>query len=533
MTWHSQTVTTKRELLTLMGSLATSQYVATVAVNAGGAGYVVGDIITLPHAGAFPPATFEVLTAPAGVVGTLVIRNWGGYADRAITATINAGGTGYVVGDILEVQTGIGRQMAKVRVDTEAAGVITAVSIFENGGAYSTTPAATNVATVGIGPSTFAGDDAATVDLTYSGIIGTVGLATTGGTGAGLTVDITLAETGMFTGSFNGMQDTNDFSLNGIDDEKQLALRGTVTGGDEPFIMFRTGQEVVGLDTNHFIIGSVSTSFNPAIDFTAQTGNISNMTGAGGGRYSPMFNTGAQDTWISISARSVKWAIKTQGTTVLTYNWGYAGLGNPFATTVNNPYPSMAGGSAGASDQLADNGANGIIRGPIEAYLQTGGQPWVYRRQEDGVTVGASNASPFGSVDFDATIYPCGEGRNLTDIFDASTISADGRRQWYDIIRPDGGPATVVLIPTPDSGGAIFLPIPGVIQETRTNSEPVGINDKLRMEIENMFWVTGLDDTGAAINAEDTVTDQNGLRYRVIRSGNRTEPYSLWCMAEQ
>ena len=247
-----------------------------------------------------------------------------------------------------------------------------------------------------------------------------------------------------------------------------------------------------------------------------------------------MFDAQTQDVWISISQRSIKCATKTQGLTVLAYQWGYTGLGNPFATTVNNPYPLLVGASSGFDTVFPDSTSPGGIRGPIEAYQITGTQPpWHYRRQEDGSTGTTRNADPFGTVQtLGGGVYPCKENRNLDTPGDASTITADGRRQWFDIVRPDGGVATVAVLPTPDTGGDLFLPVPAVILETNSSSEPVSAADKLRAEIENIFWISAVDSAGATINAEDTITDQNGVRYRIIRSGSRTELYSLWAMQE-
>lgn len=537
MTWHEGTVQNKRELLTLASALSTSQAIATEAINAAGTGYVVGEIITLPHAGGFASATFEVLTVGGGGdVTSLARRNWGAYGDRVATVAVNAGGTGYVVGDILEIQGGTERQMGKARVDTVAAGVVTAVSVFETGGAYSVAPGLTGAATLGIGPSTFAGDDAATLDLTMTGLIGTTGLATTASAaGVDLTLDITLAETGWFTGSQNGMLDTNDFSINGVDDEKQLAMKGTVTGGDEPFIMNRTGTITPGIDTNHLIGWSAADSFNPAIDFDLQVNRLTTIDMVGSGFYTPMFDAQTQEVWISVSSRSMKIAVKTQGLVTLAYQWGYAGLGNPFATAVNNSYPLVIGSSTGTDSVFPDNTTPGRVRGPIEAYEAAGDpDPWRIRRSEDASQGFVRNSDPFGTPQLSLGVYPCMENRNITDINDPETISADGRRQWFNIIRSDGATATVAILPTPDSGGALFVPVPGVIMETNSadGSSPDPA-DKLRLEIENIFWVPGIDDTGTDINAEDTLTDQNGDRYTVIRSGSRTEPYSLWAMRQE
>lgn len=533
--FQNQSVQGYRELLTLMSALATSQHVSAEVINAAGTGYVVGEIITLTHAGAFADATFEVLTiGGGGSVTSLKRRNWGAFSNRVATVAVNAGGTGYAVGDILEIQGGTETQMAKAQVDTEAAGVITGVSVFETGGAYTVAPGLTGAATLGIGPSTFAGDDAATLDLTMTGLIGTTALATTASAaGTGLTLDITLTATGWSTGSQNGMRDTNDLSVNSINDEKQLALKGTVTGGDEPFVLFRTGTTPSGPDTNYWITWAASDAYNPAVDFQSQAGLLGDtLATLNSAHYTPMFDAKTQDCWISISQRKFLAAIKTPGLVTLSYQFGYTGLGNPFATAVNNPYPLVVGASGlGQSNDFPDSNQ---ITGPVEAFTDTTSVFFV-RRHESGGFVGCLNRfpGPTGTAFRTRGIYPGMENDNLNNINDASTISFDGRIQMYDLIRPDGLAPVVLMLPTPDSGGDLFVPIPLVCMEASSTQEPVATIDKLRVELENMFWVTGVDSTGTDINAEDTITDVNGDRYRVIRGGQSTREYSLWCLKEE
>lgn len=532
--WQNQTVNDKLELLTLMGACATSQHVSAQVLNAAGTGYVVGEIITLTHAGAFADATFEVLTVGGGgEVLTFVRRNWGAFANRIATVTINAAGSGYLLDDILEIQGGTERQMGKAEVTGVSGTTITAVALFETGGAYSIAPTLTGAATLGVGPSTFAGNDAATIDLTMTGLIGLTGNATTASAaGTGFTLDITLTETGFFTGSQNGMRDTNDFlDQESTDFNKQLALSGTVTGGDEPFVQFMTATAQPAIDVNHYIVWGGSDAFNPSLSFDAQVNQLSSMSAAGQGRYTPMFDAQSQECWISISERKIAVAIKTQGMVTLTYQSGYTGLLNPFATTVNNPYPMVVYCSSGDDTIFPDDTQ---ITGPVEAMTHSGSlDPYAARRGEDATVGGWRNSSPFGTVQRQRTVYPGGEGNNQTNSFDASTITGDGRRQWFDIILPTGAAATVVMLPTPDSGGALFIPIPVVLIEGNSTSEPVDVADKLRGEMENMYWITGIDAAGATIAAEDTVTDQNGVRYRVFRSGSRTESYSLFAMREE
>ncbi len=80
-------------------------------------------------------------------------------AQGATDAVVVAGGTGYSTDDILDVVGGTGELIARLRVTTQAGGVITAI-VVEEEGAYTTAP--TNpVAVVG-----GTGNDDATFNLT-------------------------------------------------------------------------------------------------------------------------------------------------------------------------------------------------------------------------------------------------------------------------------------------------------------------------------------------------------------------------------
>ncbi len=84
--------------------------------------------------------------------------------DHVIALAVNAGGTGYVVGETFDVVGGtpIGAFVARGVVTAEAAGVVTAVK-FTSAGAYSTLPGVTGAATTN---ASAAGNDDLTVDLT-------------------------------------------------------------------------------------------------------------------------------------------------------------------------------------------------------------------------------------------------------------------------------------------------------------------------------------------------------------------------------
>jgi len=167
-------------------------HVGSGVINAGGTGYVVGDIVGITGGTTFGdsahPAEFEVVTEAAGVITALRLNNSGSYSiepatltgnalvggtgtgatvdlimDSWVTAVPNAGGTGYVVGEILTLVGGTVESTAGTfEVLTEAAGVVLTVKPV-NIGDYSelpTSPVATTASASGTG---------ATLDLTRSG----------------------------------------------------------------------------------------------------------------------------------------------------------------------------------------------------------------------------------------------------------------------------------------------------------------------------------------------------------------------------
>lgn len=84
--------------------------------------------------------------------------------DHVTALAVNAGGTGYVVGETFDIVGGtpIGAFVARGIVTAEAAGVVTAVK-YISAGAYSTLPGVTGAATTN---ASAAGNDDLTVDLT-------------------------------------------------------------------------------------------------------------------------------------------------------------------------------------------------------------------------------------------------------------------------------------------------------------------------------------------------------------------------------
>lgn len=527
MAWQAGTTAADyRDALVILHEFATSKHVSAVVINAAGTGYSANNILTITHAGAVLDCTIEVLTVGgSGEVLTVKLRNMGAFSDRLASVTINNAGTGYAVDDVLQIQGGTSKQKGKARVSAETGGVIDSVALFEGGGAYSSIPAATGAVTLGIGPAAFAGDDAATIDTTMTGLIGTTGIAATGGDGSSVTFNLTLTETGWDT-----QHDSNDFTADGVTDEKEIILLGTVGSGDAPFAGFRSYSDSVSASTDRwgFLIAGF-TANNPALAFGSQPDAGPFTTLGARGTYCLLLDE-AMDFRLSVNGRKMAGDFKTVGVSVTAYHSFYAGLGLPYGTATENRYPFFVGGS-GAIFNTSVEAAGLLVTGITEAIRPSGATtgPCYFFRTTDLIWAEVVNSNN-GTVQRNHTLYPVGEQENVTGGTDANRIVDIGNMAFFNgICLNNGGVATRLMIPTPDTGGDLFLPIPVTL--VRSPDVTNGPNDDIHLELDNVFWISGTKDDGSKISAEDTFTIA-GDRYSVFRNAHRTERYSFFAMRE-
>lgn len=527
MGWQSGTTAADyRDALVKWVEFATSQHVSAAVINDGGSGYVQGDILTISHAGAVLDCTIEVTSVNSGVIDGIALRDMGAFSNRIATATINNAGSGYAVGDILQVDGGTWTQRGKVQVDTVSGGAITAVSVFEGGGAYSVAPGLTGAATFGVGPAAYAGNDAATVNLTMTGLIGTTGISATGGTGSGATFDLTLTPTGQ-----KAVRDNHDFSLDGITDEKEVVLEGSVISADAPYIGLRSYTDSVGGGTDRWgILIAGMTAFNSASAFASQPDVGPATTPGGTGSYVLLLDA-AMDFWFSFNGRRMVGVFRTVGGVETSYMSFYAGLLNPFGNTTENPYPLYVAGSSAIFNTDVDAGGLAVT-GLTEVISPGAGNPgpaFFYRVSDDSWVLVENSRN--GVVQRDHVVYPVGEPENVTSGTDADRIVDDGNHTFFDgIALNTGGTATRLMIPTPDTGGDLFLPIPATLIHSPDITN--GAGNAIHGELDNVFWISGTETGGGSISVEDDFSI-SGQRYRVFQNAHRTEAYSFFALAER
>lgn len=517
-----------RELLTRLVACMTSQHVSAAVLNAAGGGYTIGDVLTITHAGAYQPCLIEVLTlGGGGAIATFAIRSHGAFSNRVATVAVNAGGTGYPVSTtvFLEIQGGTSTEKAKASATTNGSGVVTAVSLFETGGAYTSAPAGTGAATAIIGPSTATTGSGCTINTNMTGLIGTTGIAATGGTGTGATFDLTLTATG-----WTALSNRNSFSTNSINDEKEVVLRGAAGTGTDPLIGVRTYTGTSGINTRYGWVVCGMDSFNAGLSFDTQP-NIgpSPVPTANTGNCFLMFDN-AQSYWLSAKPRRVVVVVKAVGASITSYTSMYAGLLNPFGTAVESPYPMYLSATTRTFLRAPDAGGF-LVTGLTELFSDAAN----FRRASDGAWVNVQNVNNGAAISGGNVLAPvggtsdinvsagedniAGAGRLTFDVFTAGGVSVAG-----------GGSATTVIMPTLGTNELLLYPAT-VITHGADAGGSLTTEALIRGELDGVFWTPATKSDGTSIASEDTGT-QGSQRYRFFQNVHRTERYSFMALAE-
>lgn len=542
MAWQSEVgaaqaqATDYHDLLNKQVQFYCSRHVATATVDSGGSGYSVGDIVELPHASAHLVARFEVTSESSGVVTGLRIVCNGAYAQQAASATVSAGGSGYVVGDVLEVQGGSSRCPAKFSVATLSGSAVATVSLFEGGGVYSSTPS-NPAATEGVGPAAFAGNDACTLTITYQSIIGTSGLSTTSASGTGLTVDITLAETGWAVDGRN----TNNSSFNSVSNEKQVVLIGDGTGlTNKPYIGLATLTQTSGVDTRYAIAHIGLITHNPSLALDLQLGIRGNPgTFSDGNAYILCDENQLQsmDFWLSADDLRVCGVVNINPSAVLTdnglYQHFYHGYGNTYATETEDPYPMVVFAAARATN-INPSIATSNITGLSEHLTGTGlSGPGAFYQSEAGAWRAITNSQNTANQQNTTICMPMARMTPISGATDPNRIVNEGPMRFDTGFGSlNRSSPTVRLLPVPGSSDLLY-PIPLTILYRPGGSTLNETLDTPRVQLRDCFFVYNTNGSGATISnfSEDYITIGSD-RYRVFHTHTSTQLYSYICIRE-
>lgn len=324
MAFQTGTATDYKDLLDKLVSFCTGNNVTAAAIQSGGTGYTVNDILTVTGGTSSFPCTLKVTAVSGGVITGIRVHTSGAYTANpsnpvAVTGgtganatfnltlntgnwdvnrsikyaglvTIQTGGTGYAVGNILTVAGGTRVWPVQLLVTSVSSGVVTGVS-FYNRGNYSVTPA--NPVSV------------------------------TGGAGSNATFVLTW--------------------------EEERLLQGIGSGADEVYVGFRTYQDL-GVDAFNWEVAGM-TGYSAASQWDVQPGInpgrwYDTVTVNRGGSFVPL-DDASMSFWFNQNGRRIIGVVKCGTGSYMNF---YAGFVDPFNTTTEYPYPLFIGGSVCRSD---------------------------------------------------------------------------------------------------------------------------------------------------------------------------------------
>lgn len=405
--------------------------------------------------------------------------------NHADSATIGAGGSGYLVGDVLTVVGGTSTWVATARVTTIGGGGAVTAVVIQNGGAYTVNP--TNPA------------------------------ATTGGTGTSCTLNLSMSATG-----WTAVRNTTPGG------EKEIILQGVGSGSDTIFVGLKTYQQINGANTayNWTLIGM--TGFNSGLNFESQPGvSPGGVPTSAGGAYVPLKTSDAFpiDFWISVTGRRIWGVAKVQTAVITHYVSFYLGFLNAFGTSTEFPYPIYVSGSSARHDCLFNTTAPSITgltemvgisgkTGP--GYLRLPSGTWVTVRNSLAVDTG----SPTRSAQSAYLVYPCGGRPDVSTILTEDFIVAVGSSvfDWNSLIPQSGIPGTASerLQPTNNTTGALRWLVPATVVLSATPDYDVW------GELDGIFWVS---QAGGEANGDTILIGTD--RYLMFQNGNRSAQFSF------
>lgn len=398
------------------------------------------------------------------------------------TIAINAAGSGYVVGELVDINGGTvvaGLNATAEVLAIGGGGSVTQARLY-NGGAYTANP--------GVGATT----------------------TTITGAGTGLTLDTTILATGW---------SVNRAALVGGGPERDLLLQGTGDGSDDIYLGFESYRNNAagsfGLKIGGF------TGFNNGFDFENQPG--SNWQIADCAETRCPLNNGLIDYWLVIDTFHIKGVFRSGAS----YTNLYAGFINTYQTKGEYPYPLMVIGCADDDATLFNStsvflsgmhdprGSNNNNDGPA-AIREVDGQWYQMRNGVPGS--GTSITTPSTRCIYPgAAIYANTAGAPQVDQFDGNAPSGPGRLDsWFGSLN-ENDPATF-LFATPDSGGDFGLLWPTVIYQNTPSQVFLG-------ELIDVYPTIVF---GTAIVSEDSYTDVNGDTYLLFQNCNRTDSYAFF-----
>lgn len=520
MAFQRGTATDYRNLLDQLDKFLTNTHISAIAVNAGGSSYVVGDLLTVlgGTVQGSMPCVIEVVTESAGVIATIRVFDSGAYSvNPSLTANAVTGGTGSgATIDLTATSTGWTNRIKNISSATSVVEV-NEVLISNNGIGY----AVDDIVTVADSISSVTKATFRVTGVDGSGNVLALDVETGGDYNTVGVAGTIYATTG---GTGTGL--TINPAYNPVRDE--YLWEGTGTGGNAVFIGARSGYGPT-VDQRMWELAGF-TGFNGSSDWEAQPAispgrnvlePVVNINGS-----ALLLSQNAISFWFSVTTRRVIVVANVTGN----YQSAYMGLLDPFGTDAEIPYPLFICGTA---DQFNEGIGSASLynRGPADptarvstntsgpGYFRDGGATWnkVWNGTWDGGNIGFNNTQ-------DYYIYPTAD-IDLVGLPDEDNIASSSANTVWDTMIPfakDSAPVARFK-PSPDSGGDLYWPIPCVLMR----SKGVGTH-KVIGELNGLFWVSAED----GLTVEDKITVGTRV-FRVFKMGANALSYAHFCIEEE
>lgn len=402
--------------------------------------------------------------------------------------SVAAGGTGYVVGEIITLTGGTFSIAAQVEVLTLSGSAVATARIF-NQGIYTVDPS------------------------------DPVAQGSTSGSGSGATFNLTFAA--------NGWTTQVDATWSGS--ERQVILLGSGGGSDSIYVGWRTysGTGYQGLELHGM------TGYTAGLDMDEQPG------------VSPGFHDGATvpiqaGAYLPCSPSAISYYININPSRIIlvaisgtTRFNAYLGWGNRFGTSSEIPYPMCIAGSTSAPTEphnqskltsgLTDPWTSGSFpdQGPMFVYNTDGA--WYH-------IANAENSVSTKSVKNDRVVIPAQTPKGVTASSLPATPPEDKFMVAPSALQPNfsnfitqsatlSGVAAAYLEGSPGTATKRILYPAIIVFSTPSLQVP--------MELDEVFWMSGYN-----VNTEDRIVVSATEVYRVFQNCNRTDAYAFLAIRE-
>ena len=552
MTYNSGTSTDYIDLLDQLVQVATSRNLASIAVNAGGANYVVGEIVDISPTGSTSThvAQIEVVTVAAGVITAARVYRGGAYtvdpttivanvststgftfdgtattpgtgatfdltfaatgwsqltrSSDAVSATVGAAGNGYNIGDVLTVVGGVlsvaGGAAATFTVATLTGGAGTGVATvtLTTAGDYEVQPTNAVLTTNSGG-----GDNACTLNVTWQDLAGDTVVVLQGDAGSSIDPLVGIHTWSELTDE-TGANTVYNWSLHG------MTAWSSVFGLHDQANILKDGFDVSG-------DGTITT------------------TASGNGAWVPLKdNTGSpthdMTWWCSVTGRRIIMVVKVTTASTTYYAQMAFGLLNSMGTITEVPFPMFI---AGASDRpRVWYGDTSAIWGGLGEVIERAKGP-AYVWAVEGSWINVKNAAI--SVNQDTTpafaqanvaprahVWPLGNANTHQTIEDGIWTVASGT--GFDNADLTLATNAMRIYRTPDTGGDLFPLFP----ITYNQQDSASGFFRVFGEVDGVFW---LDQADSGLSSEDRLS-QTGERYSIFQNGTQINPWSFIALRE-